>query len=96
MIFDKRVEWDPQKNLKIQEERGISFESIHAAIEAGHLLEVILHTNPKYQHQKILVVDMNGYVVLVPFIEDEKRVFLKTAFPSRKATKTYLTETRRI
>jgi len=28
----------------------------------------------------------------MPFIEDEEKVFLKTIFPSRKATKKYLTK----
>jgi hypothetical protein len=32
------------------------------------------------------------YVYLVPFVEDEQSVFLKTIIPSRKATKQYLGE----
>jgi hypothetical protein len=32
------------------------------------------------------------YVYLVPFVEDEKLIFLKTIIPSRKATKEYLGE----
>jgi hypothetical protein len=32
------------------------------------------------------------YVYLVPFVEDENTVFLKTIIPSRKATKQYLGE----
>ena len=32
------------------------------------------------------------YVYLVPFVEDEHAVFLKTIIPSRKATKEYLGE----
>jgi hypothetical protein len=32
------------------------------------------------------------YVYLVPFIEDEHSVFLKTIIPSRKPTKQYLVE----
>jgi hypothetical protein len=31
-------------------------------------------------------------VYLVPFVEDERTVFLKTIIPSRKATKLYLGE----
>ena len=30
------------------------------------------------------------YVYLVPFVEDDETVFLKTIIPSRKATKQYL------
>jgi hypothetical protein len=31
-------------------------------------------------------------VYLVPFVEDEKLIFLKTIIPSRKATRDYLGE----
>ena len=95
VVMKKRIDWDPVKNLKLQEERGISFEGIHAAIEAGHLLEVIPHSNPKYAHQKVMVIDIDKYIVLVPFVEAADHLFLKTAFPSRKATKTYLSEGRK-
>jgi len=33
---------------------------------------------------------LDKYAHLVPFIEGEKEVFLKTIIPSRKATKRYL------
>ena len=45
-----------------------------------------------YPGQRILVVDVGGYAVLVPFIEDDRDVFLKTIIPSRKATRDYLGE----
>jgi len=32
---------------------------------------------------------IEGYVYLVPFVESEDEVFLKTTVPSRKATRTY-------
>ena len=35
-------------------------------------------------------VRRDDYVYLVPFVEDEQTVFLKTIIPSRKATKQYL------
>lgn len=91
-MYEKRIEWDQEKNNKRQIERNISFEAIQAAIESGYLLAIVPHENPKYAHQKIMVVDMKGYIVLVPFIEDKERFFLKTVFPSRKATKLYLLE----
>ena len=36
------------------------------------------------------MIDVEGYAYLVPFVESEEEVFLKTIIPSRKATKTYL------
>jgi len=42
-----------------------------------------------YPGQQIHVVAIEDYVYLVPFIETEEEVFLKTVIPSRKATKAY-------
>jgi hypothetical protein len=40
-------------------------------------------TNPG---QQIHLVAIEDYVYLVPFVESEEEVFLKTIIPSRKAT----------
>jgi uncharacterized DUF497 family protein len=87
MIFDFSV----AKNQLLIKERNISFEEIIAALDNGQLLDIIEQPNPnKYPNQKMYVVLINGYVYLVPFVEqDETTVFLKTIFPSRKATKQY-------
>jgi hypothetical protein len=37
-----------------------------------------------------MVVNVEGYAYLVPFVEDDREVFLKTIIPSRKATRGYL------
>ena len=41
-------------------------------------------------NQRLFVVNVEGYAYLVPFLEDENEVFLKTIIPSRKATRNYL------
>ena len=38
----------------------------------------------------MFIININNYAYLVPFVEDEKEIFLKTIIPSRKATKKYL------
>jgi hypothetical protein len=38
------------------------------------------------------VVRCDDYAYIVPFVEDERTVFLKTIIPSRRATKQYLGE----
>lgn len=35
---------------------------------------------------------IEGYAYLVPFVESEAEIFLKTIIPSRKATKQYIGE----
>jgi uncharacterized DUF497 family protein len=80
--------WNPEKNEKLMLERGISFEEIVLNIELGHEIEIYDHPNQqKYPGQKISAVIVEEYVCLVPFIESEDGIFLKTIIPSRKATK---------
>ena len=83
--------WNEEKNELLKEERGISFEDVVFYISQGFLLEVLEHPNQdKYQGQKIFVVEIEEYAYLVPFVEDEREIFLKTIIPSRKATGKYL------
>lgn len=89
----KPFRWGPEKNEQLQLERGISFEQIVVAIEAGGLLDVLAHPNSvKYPKQKVLVVASDGYAYLVPFVEQEDHFFLRTVIPSRKATRDYLNQ----
>ncbi len=72
-------------------ERGISFEDVIFYLQQGELLDDIEHPNgDKYPHQRVFVINMDGYVHLVPYVENRKEIFLKTVIPSRKATKQYL------
>ena len=87
----KYFDWDDAKNAKLWAERGIGFEEIVFHIERGDRLDILEHPNPdRYAGQRIFVVRRDDYVYLVPFVEDERLVFLKTIIPSRKATKQYL------
>jgi predicted DNA binding CopG/RHH family protein len=75
----KYIDWDAAKNAKLRAERGIGFEDIVFHIERGDLLEILEHPNPsRYAGQRIFVVKREDYVYLVPFVEDEHTVFLKT------------------
>jgi hypothetical protein len=87
----KPFRWNPEKNELLKADRGLSFEGIVVAIEADGLLDVIEHPNKaKYPHQKVLIVSIDSYVHLVPFVEEADHFFLKTVIPSRKATRDYL------
>lgn len=89
----KPFRWNSEKNEALKEGRGVSFESMVVAIEAGGLLDILAHPNErKYPHQRVLVVARDGYAYLVPFVEDDDYFFLKTVIPSRKATRDYLSQ----
>jgi len=83
--------WNNEKNDPLKAERGINFEQVVIHIERGDILDVVGHPNQdKYPNQQILVVNVNDYAYLVPFVENEDGKFLKTIIPSRKATQHYL------
>ena len=87
----RHFSWDSEKNEKLKGERRVSFDDILYSIEHGLLLDTVDHPNAeKYPHQRMLVVLVNNYVYLVPFVEDENGTFLKTIIPSRKAMKKYI------
>lgn len=92
----KYLDWNEEKNEILKKERGISFEDIKIAVEVGNVLDTYDHPNQKlYPGQKIMVVELDNYAYLVPYVRDEEKVFLKTIIPSRKATRKYLKRAKR-
>jgi uncharacterized DUF497 family protein len=83
----KYFNWNAEKNEILKQTRGISFEEIVFLIQSGQLLGI--EENPGYPNQKTYIVEVENYAVVVPFVEAENEIFLKTAFPSRKYTKQY-------
>lgn len=87
----KYIDWNEEKNHKLKHERGVCFEDVLIAIDAGKVLDDIRHPNfLRYSIQRVLIVEIDNYAFLVPYVEDEEKVFLKTVIPSRKMTKRYL------
>ena len=83
--------WNTEKNKILAESRGITFEEIVNKISTGSKVIETDHPNKrKYPNQKIMIVDVDGYAYLVPYVLDKGEYFLKTIIPSRKATKIYL------
>ena len=87
----KYFSWNDEKNERLKKERDMSFEEVVFHIEHGGLLDIVEHPKQeKYEGQRMFIVNIDDYAYLVPFIESEEEVFLKTIIPSRKATKKYL------
>ena len=85
--------FSPEKNRKLQDERGISFEEIIFINSNKGILDILEPPNPdKYPNQKIFVVNIDNYAYLVPAVFDQEQIFLKTIIPSRKATRKYIGE----
>ncbi len=66
----------------------MSFERVVVAVESGGLLDMTDHPNQaRYPRQKVMIVAIDGYAYLVPYVEEDDYYFLKTVIPSRKATR---------
>jgi hypothetical protein len=84
------LRWSHEKNELLKRTRGVSFEEVAYYIERHEVLDVRKHpSQERYPGQRIFVIELSDYVVLVPFVEDEEEIFLKTFIPSRKARKEY-------
>ena len=84
-------DWDDEKNEFLKSIRGISFEDVVFHIQNGDVPDIIKHSNAaRYPEQNIIVLNIEGYVYLVPYVKEPGARFLKTIIPSRRATKEYL------
>jgi hypothetical protein len=88
-----RFDYSEGKNLVLKETRKVGFEDIIKAIKKGNLLEDLDHPSVvRRSKQRVLVVKIKNYAYVVPYVKNEagNSVFLKTLYPSRKMTRTYL------
>lgn len=86
----KPLVWNAEKNESLKAARGISFEDVVFHIQAGDILDTFDHPNQeRYPGQQVHAIAIEEYVYLVPFVETENEVFLKTIIPSRRATRRY-------
>ena len=79
----KEIRWNLLKSERLKRTRGASFEEIIQS----KLIAVKKH--PKKSNQNIMLFDSKGYIWVVPYVETENEIFLKTLYPSRSYTKQY-------
>ena len=85
--------WDNEKNELLKNTRGVCFEQVVLLMERGEVLDTIEHQNQeRYPGQKIALVMIDTYIYLVPYVEHNDEIFLKTIIPSRKVTNKYIRE----
>lgn len=81
-------EWNDEKNNILKNsDRRVSFEDVIFALKNEQLVDVI--PSPTHKNQECLVVNINEYIYIVPFVQNNEVIFLKTIYPSRKHTKYY-------
>lgn len=87
----KEFRFDLNKNIRLKLERSIDFDDIVDALKKEKLIKIIDHPNKKrYPKQRIFLVEINKYIYVAPFVEENDYIFLKTAYKSHKYTKKYL------
>ena len=79
----KEYRWDEQKNKKLKEDRGVSFEEILGS------KFICAEKHPSRDNQIVLLFEYKKYIWVVPCVKEEEYIFLKTMFPSRKYTQKY-------
>lgn len=93
MYNEKEICWSEEKNMLLMADLGrhVSFDAIEQLIEKNDVLADLPHYNQQqYPHQRVIFVAIDDYVYMVPYIDNDDHIFLKTAYPSRKATKHFL------
>jgi uncharacterized DUF497 family protein len=87
----KVFRWDNDKNQWLRKNRGVCFEQVVILMEREDVLETIEHPNQnRYPGQKIAIVSIDDYAYLVPYVQENEDISLKTIIPSRKATNKYV------
>lgn len=86
----KPILWNEEKNQLLILQRKLSFEMVLDKLERQEVLAKRRYPDQKrYPHQFIFVVELEGYICYVPFVENEHEIFLKTIIPSRKLEKEF-------
>lgn len=85
----KYFDWDEEKNNWLIKERGISFEMAVIAIEQDQVVAIVQNRHPR-THQKKYIIKIEDYIYVVPYVEDDTKIFFKTIYPSHEETKKYL------
>jgi uncharacterized DUF497 family protein len=82
------ITWDTEKNEWLKSARSVSFEQIADMLLSGRYLDIV--ENVAHPDQQYFVMTVQSYTWLVPFtIDEDDRIVLKTAFPSRKFHRLY-------
>ena len=88
--MNKVIRWNEEKNQLLQIQRKLSFEMVLDKIENQEILARRSYPDKvKYPHQFIFVLELEGYISYVPFVENDEEIFLKSIIPSRKLNKAF-------
>ena len=80
--------WNLEKNKSLMKDRGVCFEDVVTTIYEDKIIDTIKHPNKeKYPDQSIYIVELMGYVCMVPYVKDNDEIYLKTINNINKSNK---------
>ena len=88
-LNDFNFRWNEEKNKKLQNERGVSFEEIVSILKNDKIIDIVENPSANFDNQECYIIEIKSYIWVIPYVKDGNEIFLKTAFPSRKHTKIY-------
>lgn len=90
--MELEIVWSEEKNQQLIERYGINFERMLIALyeEDGLLFDRKHPNEKKYPRQRQLIIRIDNYAYVIPYVINGNEAFLKTLFPSRQATKQFL------
>jgi len=89
-MIERVFAWNPEKDALLRATRGIGFEDVVKAFRDGRVLADMANPNPRFPGQGLLIVEIDDYAIVVPYISDGSQFFLKTLFPDRKAKRRFM------
>lgn len=81
------IRWNVEKDAWLKENRGLSFLMVEEAISEDQIIDDFQH--PQRENQRILIFQIGGKCVAVPYVTEGKVRFLKTMYFSRDLDKIY-------
>lgn len=82
-----KFNWSEEKNDWLKRERNLSFEQVLDCFDNGNFFGVIKNPSKNFPNQEALLVKIDDYPCLVPFVESGSEIFLKTIIPDRRYKK---------
>jgi hypothetical protein len=90
-MSEVQLEWSFAKNAQLKRERGLCFEDVEHALSTDGFVDDLPHPNTqKYPNQRLLIVLIDEYPCVVPYVKDGDKLFLKTIYPNRKLKSLFL------
>lgn len=88
--MSKQFRYDEAKNERLLRERGLSFKMVIESLHNGGLVTTYLHHNQeKHPKQKVMIVEIEGYLCVVPYDEFDDYLLLRTVYRSRKVMRDF-------